>query len=44
MLIGDPALTALYGAALELLDLPSRSLDGGDCVFRGLRLIFSEDN
>lgn len=41
-LIGDPALAALYSAALSTYEVVSSILDGGDCAFAGLRSIFKK--
>ena len=41
-LIGDPSLSTLYTKALATHKLDSSTLDGGDCVFAGLRAIFTE--
>lgn len=41
-LIGDPALSALYSAALSTHKVTSMMLDGGDCSFAGLRSIFKK--
>ncbi|SNS68154.1 2-keto-3-deoxygalactonate kinase [Azospirillum sp. RU38E] len=39
VLVGEPALTGLYAEALSLLAVPSRRLDGGDCVLAGLAAV-----
>lgn len=36
VIVGDAALAALYGRAMDLSGVPNRVLDGDDCTLRGL--------
>lgn len=36
VVVGDPALAALYARAMDLFGVPTRLLDGDECTLRGL--------